>query len=80
MSATIKTQLQIANEYEFEKLVHKMDRITDELRVIGENDIGLLDHSTASRFHDLVTRLGWLASELKEDSLWTGEKPEEIVL
>jgi len=75
-----KTHLQIANECEFEKLVHKLDRITSELAVIGENEMSLLGHATADRFHDLVTGLGWLASELKEDALWTGEKPEEIVL
>ena len=72
-----KTHLQIANEHEFEKLVHNLDRITAELHVIGENDMGLLGHATAGRFHDLVTRLSWLASELKEDTLWTGE-PEEV--
>jgi hypothetical protein len=56
-------------ERAFQKLLRNLDNLTGRLETLGENDMGLLQHALAGRFHSATAQLRALTETLKQDGI-----------
>lgn len=59
-----RVRLELQLEYAFERLTDNLKRHVEALEEIGENDVGLLNHNLARRFHQGTETLRKLLDEI----------------
>jgi hypothetical protein len=67
------TQHEKEIERTYIRLVITLDSIVHRLEELGENEMGVLHHHAAGRFHQATDLLRSLTHDLKQDVYWPHE-------